>query len=481
MLICVVMLFSCAATDQPSPNGTDDTTASNPAETGPAVDGSLVAVTTANNEATLADLSFFFNGIYSSDKAQYGSYLSMLGLDTSKSLKEQAYGTGTWFDYYLNAGLLQMKSNLLFAEYAKANGIEMSPEEEEEERKYMEDVRALVDSQGITMDAFLKNYYGSLVDETVFEKCHALQVIALKAYGEYTASLNYTDEMYEEGYAKYRGEIDCIDYYRYTVASNVPEDATEEEVAAIKSALKEDLEKLSGAGSLEEFEKAFAEEIKKRYTGDDELTEEKIRSEMSSYLMEGSDLSNLVNLGFSEGEEIVAGKSAITENYNQYTLVYVVSDPKRDESDTVSMRYILLTPAVYQTEEEANQKAEEIIAEYSSGEKTGESFGKLAKQYSEDTYTRDSGGLTENLRKTDVTDAEVVEWLFDDTRKEGDTAVLQCSSGLLIARFEGESGPAWKNSLKSIMQADDYLAELDRLAEEFEYTENADVIAQFYA
>ena len=481
MFICAVMLFSCTPADQPAPNGTDDTTASTPVETGPAIDGSLVAVTTANSEATIADLSFFFNGIYASDKAQYGSYLSLLGLDTSKPLNQQAYGTGTWFDYYLNAGLLQMKSNLLFAEYAKRNGIELTPEEEEEEKQYLEDVRALVDSQGITMDEFLKNYYGSLVDEAVFEKCHGLQVIALKAYGEFLASLNYTDEMYEDGYAKNKGEIDCVDYYRYTVASNVPEDATEEEAEAIKAALKEDLEKLSGAESLEEFEAAFAEEIKKRYTGDEELTEEKLKSEMSSYLMQESALSNLINLGFSEDEEIAAGKSALTENYNQYTLVYVVSDPKRDESDTVSMRYILLTPAVYETEEEATQKAEEIIAEYTSGEKTGESFGALVKQYSEDKYTKDSGGLTEGLRKIDLSDEEVVEWLFDDTRKEGDTAILQCSSGLLIVRFEGESGPAWKNSLRSLMQSDDYLAELDRLAEEFEYTENADVIAQYYA
>ena len=68
-------------------------------------------VTTANETYTAADVSYFYNTIYSSFVSKNSYYLSAYGLDTSKSLKEQdcpVTDGGTWYDYFRDQALSSM-------------------------------------------------------------------------------------------------------------------------------------------------------------------------------------------------------------------------------------------------------------------------------------------------------------------------------------------------------------------------------------
>ena len=58
------------------------------------------AVTIGNETYTAADVSYFYNTIYSSFVSKNSYYLSVYGLDTSKSLKEQdcPINGSTWYD-----------------------------------------------------------------------------------------------------------------------------------------------------------------------------------------------------------------------------------------------------------------------------------------------------------------------------------------------------------------------------------------------
>ena len=46
--------------------------------------------------------------------------------------------------------------------------------------------------------------------------------------------------------------------------------------------------------------------------------------------------------------------------------------------------------------DEARTKAEDVLTEYEAGDKTAESFGELAKEYTADS-NGDEGGLYENI------------------------------------------------------------------------------------
>ena len=68
------------------------------------------AVTIGNETYTAADVSYFYNTIYSSFVSKNSYYLSAYGLDTSKSLKEQdcpVINGSTWYDYFRDQALEQ--------------------------------------------------------------------------------------------------------------------------------------------------------------------------------------------------------------------------------------------------------------------------------------------------------------------------------------------------------------------------------------
>ena len=83
------------------------------------IERSADAVTIGNETYTAADVSYFYNTIYNSFVSQNSYYLSVYGLDTSKSLKEQdcpVTDGGTWYDYFRDQALESLKSYALLAQ-----------------------------------------------------------------------------------------------------------------------------------------------------------------------------------------------------------------------------------------------------------------------------------------------------------------------------------------------------------------------------
>ena len=92
------------------------------------IERSADAVTIGNETYTAADVSYFYNTIYSSFVSKNSYYLSVYGLDTSKSLKEQdcPINGSTWYDYFRDQALESLKSYALLAQKAEAEGFDGS-------------------------------------------------------------------------------------------------------------------------------------------------------------------------------------------------------------------------------------------------------------------------------------------------------------------------------------------------------------------
>ena len=85
-------------------------------------------------------------------------------------------------------------------------------------------------------------------------------------------------------------------------------------------------------------------------------------------------------------------------------------------------------------------KAQAILDEWLAGEKTEDSFGKLAYEKTEDTYSKTSGGLYEYIYEGQMTEA-FEEWCFDDIRQKGDTDLVKTPYGYHVMYFiYGEEG-----------------------------------------
>ena len=108
----------------------------------------------------------------------------------------------------------------------------------------------------------------------------------------------------------------------------------------------------------------------------------------------------------------------------------------RDDNhyNTANVRHILIKAEAdadgnYTDEAKAAAKAraEEILAEYESGDKTEDSFAALANEYSEDTGSNTNGGLYENIAKGEMVQ-EFNDFCFD-SHKPGDTGIVYGESG----------------------------------------------------
>ena len=174
---------------------------------------------------------------------------------------------------------------------------------------------------------------------------------------------------------------------------------------------------------------------------------------------------------FEDGRK--AGDSTIIEDEDNGK-IYVVVFLNRylDDSKTVNVRHILIKPVDsglssddegYEEAEalnnaQAETKAQDVLDEYLAGEHTAEAFGALAEEYSSDSNASD-GGLYTQIYKGEMEDA-FEEWCFDDSRKVGDTGIVETSYGYHVMYFQGEDIPYWqvrcKNGMYEQWQQDIY-------------------------
>ena len=123
-----------------------------------------------------------------------------------------------------------------------------------------------------------------------------------------------------------------------------------------------------------------------------------------------------------------------------------------------------------------------MIAEFEKGDKTGESFDKLAEQFRTDKITVNSTGLIKETVKSGSAHEELIpvdEWLFSADRKAGDYKYFVLDDeGLSIYYFEGTGKPVWLANVDKDMRSDDLQKKLDSFKETYPVTINEKAIAK---
>lgn len=136
------------------------------------------------------------------------------------------------------------------------------------------------------------------------------------------------------------------------------------------------------------------------------------------------------------------------------SVVFVTATPHQIE--TVSVRHILFMTADPTTgvslsaDEVAKKKAEaeKTLETWKKGEKTSESFGDLATKLTEDTGSKYTGGLYENIRPGTMI-KEFDEWIFDKNRKPGDVDIVETDYGYHVMYFEKNDGKYYESVIKN--------------------------------
>lgn len=473
-------------------------------------------------------LSYFFYQNYSYFLNTYGSLASYIGLDTSKSLKDQAspYSDeegATWFDYFMDPALEDIKTMLIYCEEAYNRGIKL---DDEDNVAIDEAVKALKDQAseyGYTAAGFISAMYGTGVKESDVRAALELSQLATKCQSQIIdeVTLSISDDDINVYYEANAIDFQSAGVLSYTFTATLGEDA--EAFAVDKAEAKNHADALAACKTAEEFKQYVAaymadneytslynkqaEAIDPALLPDEaalaarrqEIIDRAIANALAGEGATETDSEDKVEVMFSEIEvkltETLA--NAVYSMYNdslsvsaetedeaekwiadsaraagdtklvevddtlateeetedadetkQYTAtVYMIVEPMhRDETIARNVGHILFKPTTYETSAKAKEAAEKVLDEFLAGEISRDAFEALAKQ-----YTEDSGVFYEKVIPGQMLD-QFNDWLFDEARKEGDTGVVETSSGQHVMYYLGEADmPAWKVAVQATM------------------------------
>ena len=121
------------------------------------------------------------------------------------------------------------------------------------------------------------------------------------------------------------------------------------------------------------------------------------------------------------------------------------------------------------------QKAQEILDRWLSGDKTEDSFATLANENSADTGSNTNGGLYKQVYKNKMVTG-FNDWCFDESRKAGDTGIVENDGnyiGYHVMYFVGTDDPYWMVQVRNAMTNKDYSEWSANLVKDITATENS--------
>ncbi|MGN0204642.1 MAG: peptidylprolyl isomerase [Coprococcus sp.] len=457
-----------------------------------------------NHDIKKAEFDYYYYNSVNSFASTYGSYASIFGLDLSQPLDEQSYSdTMTWEDYFEQQAVEQMKMVYALTDEASENGF--TYDAEEDYNAMVDSITANAASQDMSADDYCQAIFGSDATLENIKPYVLLSSTASAYYDSIEDATEITEDEISTYYEENKDSYDSVDYRICKIAADMPEEETEAETEAAAES-GDETEETAETMSEEEKEAAEAEQ-----KAAEEAAMAEAKAKADDMLSKVTDEDSFVKAykDYAEDETVDSlntnkKKSSITpsdvaewlfdevrqagdktvieyESGDAYYVVYFL-DRYLEHAKTVDIRHILISPdEVADTTEDgeelseeektqaenaakdaAKAKAEEIYKEWQDGDATEDSFAVLAETYSTDTGSSTNGGLYEAVKDGDMV-TSFNDWIFDASRKAGDTDIVETDYGYHIIYFVDDNAEEWHVNIESTLlsnKMDDYLSSL---------------------
>jgi len=417
---------------------------------------------------------YLYNSTLKNFAESNASYLTQLGLDTTKDLNEQtcAYDEEiSWHDYFINNTKTQFEEIVIMAQSAKNEGMELS----DTDLSYVEESMAMFDSlaedEGITVREYIDQNYGTQVSLDDIRECIEITQLASNYKTKYDESLKYTDSEISGYWSENKGDFFTCDYIYLTIPVGETEGKSDAEVKQMESKAKKQALKLADAKSYTDFKKNLENYLTDAYKkSDKDATDEEIKSNVSTLVSNYTVSGEGYDVSTDRGEWLFSdkrksGDTTVILEDEGYTALCMISPAAKDTSQTKNVRHILLSTEDYEDESECEQEANRLLKEWRNGEKTEASFAALAKEHSSDPGSSQVGGLYENVTEGTMVEA-FNDWIFAKSRKAGDVDVVKTEYGCHVMYFVGDGYDAWQAEVVEAMKTDDYQEYLEKQKKE---------------
>lgn len=482
----------------------------------------LITVASYEDEKiTMAEYNYYYMSLYNqmvSTVSQidsyygtgYGTYYT--GFDTTKDPAEQTYtaedapeGVETWADYFRvtapeKAFLQAAVYEEAISEEAKAKGFEISAEDQKAMNEEIDTIFTELATYAENNDFSLNNYIAKTCGEGLTEKSYRALLerdytvqLYLTWYQENIADSISEDEVkayYEENKATYdyaTVRLFSVSYAEATENADKNDPVYTKEEA--KSRADDFLSKITDEASFATLAKEYAIPSQAENFKEDSAT---LAKNLTKASVESS--SKSVAEWIFSADRVVGDKAVIEDDTAKaYYIAYMVSVAAPDRGTAgADVRHILVKadstkqdtqgkevdlPAdeVAKNFADAKVKAEEILKEWKDGAATEESFTQLASEKTDDTGSKETGGLYEDITSTSNYVPEFLEWALAE-HKVGDTGIVKTDYGYHIMYFVGaDETEKWESDVRTAIASekfDDYTTELiDTISDKIERNE----------
>lgn len=415
--------------------------------------------------------------------SQYGLDLKQYNLDvdfdkklSKQTTKNDDNETVTWAQYIHDQVIDSIESTYTYYLAAKAANNGKDPEITDDQKKELKDTlsqyRESAHKYGYTLSGYLVKAMGKGVTESLFTQEATRSYIADNYKSELSdkaSEKEYTTKDYDNYKKDHEDDLAAVDIRLFECSS-------EDDAKAFKKALAKDgsnFTALCQKYSTDKFYKTAYEDP--GYSTEYGATKESLKNK--SYAIataDGKDKKSYPGLDWLYSSKRKAGDSY------QYstTVVYVLSPASIQDRKTVNVRHILIAPETKDSNTEAKdatdkqwaaayKKAKKILDEFNSGDKKEKTFSNLAKSNSSDTGSKDNGGLYENVVPGQMVNS-FSSWIFDSSRKAGDTAIVKSDYGYHIMYYVGEGDlTVWQYNAKKALTSDNSTSATDKLEKDY--------------
>lgn len=433
----------------------------NPASVAAVVDG---------NKVSLGMYNLYFSSVVSQYEqyANYGYY----DLDTTEDYSKQ-YTTDedgnkiTWLDYFEQETMNQIKLYNAFYNKAVDSGITLTEAQQQSIDEQIDSFKTTASDEGVSLDDYISDVFGDYCTEETVELYMEQFYMSVNYKGKYAAENRPDDKEIDAYYEEHQN-----DYYQinFSYLATTYDTTSEETKAESEKLIQDYMSKITDRQSIIDLvPTAYADYIEQDaqsyMESDSSITEEEAKEQaLATYEANvdgtiygtdkpfGDDINDWL---FDENEPTGQVKYYINEETGYAYIILKTEQPTRIEDETYSVRHILIMPEADESQTDsttgeteytdeqwaaAEEKAQSILDEFNSGDKTEYSFALLAEANSEDTASTTAGssdafgGLYEGVGLGEMV-TEFEEWATDDSRKYGDTGIVKSDYGYHIMFF----------------------------------------------
>ncbi len=446
----------------------------------------LTAATYGDQKLTVAEYNYYYMGLYNqacSLSQQYDSQYSGYGssyFNTAVSPAEQDYpgedapeGVKTWAEYFAHMAIERgFLMKVLYEDAMADKNFKLTDEQQTELDEALADLKAQIEEQAETNDVSANVYTSKVCGEG----------LTLEQYldlSEKDQIAQYYIEWYQANSADTISDADVKEYYeanrdtldiasiRYFAITYKTEDATATYTEAqAKARAEEFLGKITDEESVKALALEYAEEeYKDNYKTDSATLADNLTKASLSQLSE-----DFANWTFDSARKYGDTAMFKVESQNAYYIAYIVSTPAKDTSiASADVRHLLVQAATTDADgndlseseknknfEEAKTEAEALLKEWKEGDATEESFVALVTEHTDDTGSKETGGLYENVANDGTYVQEFTDWALED-HKVGDTGLVKTDYGYHIMYYVSNDGiEKWESDTRSAIANEKY-------------------------